>query len=90
MTPDALNEQEGKELGARCLERARKAQPALDRLEIAWQRAGCPACSTERDEAITVHKELARGVMGDVVKTCIRVLVRSALRQVIEEKERRS
>lgn len=79
-------EQEGKELGARCLERARRAQSALYRLNSTWLSAGCPAYSTERDAAMAVHQALAKEVMGDVVKTSVRVLVQSALRQALEEK----
>ncbi len=63
--------QEGEELGIRCRERARAAQPALD-------------AAITREEALGVHKVLAKEVVGDVVKTCIRVLVREATRLACE------
>lgn len=64
--------QDGEELGIRCRERARAAQRILD-------------VATTREEAMAVHRELAKEVVGDVVKTCVRVLVRTALERSVEE-----
>lgn len=78
-------EQESKELDTRCVERIRTAAPALDRIDDAWQMAGCPAESAYREEALAIHKSLAKDVMRDVVKTCVRIIVLSALERAVEE-----
>lgn len=67
-------QQEGEALGLRSRERAHIAQTALDE-------------DGTREDALRIHKALARDVMRDVVETCVRTIVRYTLQEVIKKSD---